>query len=143
MRPVAVGAVLVKLAAHYSMSLIEDKLLTLFPLIQYGVKRAGGSESAAQLVRAALDDSTRSHPNSVALALDFMNAFNASSRAKAWERPLSTPETERIWRMFHWAYEQGSDLLLYDRSALHSVLQSLEGFRQGCPFAAFAFAMLV
>ena len=96
------GEVLVKLAAHYSMSLIEEHLLKLFPRIQYGVKRPGGSESAAQLVRAALDESTRTHPGSVALALDFMNAFNASSRSKAWERMLSTPETESTWRMFHW-----------------------------------------
>ena len=142
-RPIAVGEVLVKLAAHYSMTLIEEKLLKLFPRIQYGVKRPGGSESAAQLIRAALDESSRVCSSSVALQLDFMNAFNACSRSQAWERLLSTPETESMWRMFHWAYSEGSDLLLYDRSALHSVLQSLEGVRQGCPFAAFAFALLV
>lgn len=142
-RPIAMGEVLVKLAAHYSMSLIEEHLLKLFSRIQYGVKRSGGSESAAQLVRAALDESARTHTDSVALALDFKNAFNASSRSKAWERILSTPDTKHIWRMFHWAYSEGSDLLLYDQSSLHSVLQSLEGVRQGCPFAAFAFALLV
>jgi hypothetical protein len=142
-RPIAMGEVLVKLAAHYSMTLIEEQLSKLFAHIQYGVKRSGGSESAAQLVRAAVDESCRSHPDSVALALDFANAFNASSRSKAWERLLATPEAESIWRMFHWAYSQGSDLLLYDRSLLHSVLQSQEGVRQGCPFAAFAFALLV
>ena len=42
----------------------------------------------------------------------------------------------------YWAYSEGSDLLLYDRTSLHSVLQSLEGVRQGCPFAAFVFALL-
>lgn len=142
-RPIAVGEVLVKLAAHYSMSLIEDQLLKLFPRIQYGVKRAGGSESAAQLIRAALDEAARNCSNSVGLQIDFKNAFNASSRSQAWKKLLSTPQAESIWRMFHWAYSEGSDLLLYDRSSLYSVLQSLEGVRQGCPFAAFAFALLV
>lgn len=50
-RPIAMGEVMVKLAAHYLMTLIEEKLPSLFPRIQYGVKRAGGSESAAQLIR--------------------------------------------------------------------------------------------
>jgi hypothetical protein len=93
-RPIAVGEVLTKLAAHYSMSLIEDQLPKLFPSIQYGVKRPGGSESAAQLIRAALDESSRLDPRSVAIQLDFTNAFNACSRAQAWEKLLRTPETE-------------------------------------------------
>ena len=54
-RPIAMGEVFVKLAAHYSMSLIESQLPSLFPRIQFGVKRAGGSESAAQLTRAVTD----------------------------------------------------------------------------------------
>jgi len=49
-RPIAMGEVMVKLAAHYLMTIIESKLPSLFPRIQYGVKRAGGSESAAQLM---------------------------------------------------------------------------------------------
>jgi hypothetical protein len=45
--------------------------------------------------------------------------------------------------MFHWAYSQPSPLLVYNRGALHTALQSTEGVRQGDPFAAFVFALMV
>ena len=47
------------------------------PSIQLGVRRAGGLETAAQLIRAALHQSSMTHPGlSVALKIDFRNAFN-------------------------------------------------------------------
>jgi len=142
-RPIAMGEVLVKLAAHYCMSLIEKQLPTLFPRIQFGVKRAGGSEAAAQLTRALFAQSRRLHDTTVALKTDFANAFNAASRARIWDTLLKHPETEPLWRMFHWSYSNPSALLLYDRNGLHSQLESSEGVRQGDPFAAFAFALSV
>lgn len=142
-RPIAMGEVLVKLAAHYCMSLIEEQLPTLFPRIQFGVKRAGGSEAAAQLTRALFEQSRRQHGTTIALKTDFANAFNAASRARIWDTLLKHPETEPLWRMFHWAYSDPSALLLYDRSRLHTRLPSSEGVRQGDPFAAFAFALSV
>jgi len=142
-RPIAMGEVLVKLAAHYCMSLIEGQLPTLFPRIQFGVKRAGGSEAAAQLTRALFDQSRRLFGSTIALKTDFANAFNAASRARIWDTLLKHPETEPLWRMFHWAYSDPSALLLYDRSRLHTRFDSSEGVRQGDPFAAFAFALSV
>ena len=142
-RPIAMGEVLVKLAAHYCMSLIEDQLPTLFPRIQFGVKRAGGSEAAAHLTRALFDQSRRLFGSTIALKTDFANAFNAASRARIWDTLLKHPETEPLWRMFHWAYSDPSALLLYDRSRLHTRFDSSEGVRQGDPFAAFAFALSV
>ena len=142
-RPVAMGETFVKLAAHYSMSLIEEQLPKLFPRIQFGVKRAGGSEAAAQLTRALFTQSSRLHRTTIALKTDFINAFNAASRAQIWKVLLRHPETERIWRMFHWAYSQPSPLLVYNQGALHTALQSTEGVRQGDPFAAFVFALMV
>ena len=44
------------------MWLIEDQLQSLSPRIQFGVKRAGGSESAAQLTRALLSHSSLPPP---------------------------------------------------------------------------------
>jgi len=142
-RPIAIGEVFVKLAAHYSMSLVEVALPSLFPRIQYGVKRAGGSESAAQLTRAVLEESRRTDPTTVALKTDFANAFNATSRAQAWRTLLDKPSTSPIWRMFHWAYSLSSPLLVFDEGKLHTRLASAEGMRQGDPFAAFAFALCV
>jgi hypothetical protein len=142
-RPIAMGEVFVKLAAHYSMSLIEDQLPSLFPRIQFGVKRSGGSESAAQLTRALLTQSSRLDPSTIALKTDFENAFNAASRARIWQILLSHSSTEPIWRMFRWAYATPSPLLVYGRTGLHSQLESSEGVRQGDPFSAFAFALSV
>lgn len=142
-RPIAMGEVFVKLAAHFNMSLIEEHLPSLFPRIQYGVKRAGGSESAAQLTRALLSQSSRLHPSTIALKTDFQNAFNSASRARIWKTMLEHPSTEAIWRMFYWAYSSPSDLLVFDRGKLFARLMSSEGVRQGDPFAAFAFALSV
>ena len=142
-RPIAIGEVFVKLAAHYSMAMIEDQLPSLFPRIQYGVKRPGGSETAAQLTRALFEQSRREDPTTVALKTDFMNAFNATSRAQAWRTLLAHSSTEPMWRMFHWAYSSKSPLLVFDKGRLHTELSSSEGMRQGDPFAAFVFALCV
>lgn len=140
-RPIAMGEVMYKLAAHYCMAQVEVHLPKLFPRIQFGVKRAGGSEAAAQLVRATLEEARVRDSTSIALATDFKNAFNLMSRVSAWEKLLSTPETEAIWRMFRWAYSVSSPLLVFDRDELHTVLRSAEGTRQGDPFSAFTFAL--
>jgi len=142
-RPIAMGETFVKLAAHYLMSLIEPVLPSLFPRIQYGVKRAGGSESAAQLTRAAIAQSRVAHPDTIALKTDFANAFNSVSRVKVWDTLLSHPTTERIWRMFHWAYSPPSPLLVYDHQRFHVALESSDGVRQGDPFAGLGFALSV
>jgi hypothetical protein len=63
------------------------------------------------------------------------------SRVAAWEKLLSTSETEPIWRMFQWAYSVSSPLLVHDRQELQTILQSAEGTRQGDPFSAFVFAL--
>jgi hypothetical protein len=142
-RPIAMGECFVKLAAHYSMSLIEADMPSLFPRIQFGVKRPGGSETAAQLTRAYLAQSSVLHPDTIALKTDFVNAFNSANRQQAWAALQKDARTEPIWRMFHWAYSSASPLLVYDGDRLCAQLQSSEGVRQGDPFAAFVFAFFV
>lgn len=141
-RPIAMGELFVKLAAHYSMHLIEAEMPRLFPRIQFGVKRAGGSEAAAHLTRALTAQSILHHFDTIGLATDFANAFNTSSRAKIWETILQHPTTEPMWRMFHWAYASSSPLLVYsDGGRLHIQLESSDGMRQGDPFAGFGFSL--
>ena len=142
-RPIAMGETFVKLAEHYCMSLIEKELPNLFPRIQYGVARPGGSETAAHLTRATLAQLRRRFPNAIALKTDFRNAFNTANRQRVWRRLLACPETAPIWRMFHWAYGCASPLLLYDNGRLHTQLESTEGVRQGDVFAGLGFSLLV
>ena len=140
-RPIAMGEVFVKLAAHYCMSLIEDQLPSLFPRIQYGVKRSGGSESAAQLTRAQLNHVSSKYADAIALKTDFKNAFNACSRKAIWDTLLTKPNTQHIWKMFYWSYSQSTPLLVFDRGNLYATIDSAEGVRQGDPFSAFCFAL--
>ncbi|MDR3446153.1 reverse transcriptase domain-containing protein, partial [Dyella sp.] len=142
-RPIACGEVFTKLAAHYQMHLIEDQLPSLFPRIQFGVRKPGGSESAAQLARAMIDQCRSVHIDTIALQTDFINAFNNADRAQMWETLMRHDEVAPILRMFHWAYAEESPLLVYERSRLKAILASAQGVRQGDPFAAFVFALLV
>jgi hypothetical protein len=93
------GETFVKLAAHYTMSLLEPHLAALFPRIQFGVKRPGGSETAAQLTRAYLAQSALLHADTIALKTDFVNAFNSANRSQAWKALLADKRTEPIWRI--------------------------------------------
>ena len=142
-RPVAVAEVLVRCAAHYMMSLIEDDMRSFFPKIQFGVKMAGGSEAAAQLTRAELAYAATKHADVIALKIDFKNAFNAISRMRVWAALLAHPKAAPILKAFHWQYAETSPLLIYERGKLFAELLSSNGVRQGCPFAAFAFALAV
>ena len=142
-RPIAMGEAIVKLASHYCMRLIEKDMPKLFPRIQFGVNRAGGSETAAQLIRATLAQSTLAHPSTIAISTDFQNAFNEKDRANVWEALLDRDLTEPVWRMLHWSYSESSPLLVYDRRDLHTELKSAQGMRQGCPFGGFGFSLSV
>ncbi|MDR3401982.1 MAG: reverse transcriptase domain-containing protein [Chthoniobacter sp.] len=142
-RPVAIAETLVRCAAFYMMSLIEDDMASFFPKIQFGVKLAGGSEAAAQLTRAELAYAATKHADVIALKIDFRNAFNAIHRARVWEALCRHPQAAPILKAFHWQYSESSPLLIYERGQLFAELRSTNGVRQGCPFAAFAFALTV
>ena len=60
-----------------------------------------------------------------------------------WEALCAYPKAAPILKAFHWQYANASSLLIYERGELFAELQSSNGVRQGCPFAAFAFALTV
>jgi len=142
-RPVAVAEVLVRCAAFYMMDLIAGDMPSFFPKIQFGVKMPGGSEAAAQLTRAELAYAATKRANVIALKIDFKNAFNAITRARVWAALLAHPKATPILKAFFWQYSDASPLLLFERGEFFRQLLSRNGVRQGCPFAAFAFALAV
>lgn len=142
-RPIAMGEVFVKLAAHYVINMIKDEIPSLFPRIQFGTGKAGGSESAAQLTRYTIAEASKKHEDVIAIKTDYTNAFNAASRVRIWNTLLAHHQTAKIWRLFHWCYSIPSSLLVYDKSKLHTILTSSEGVRQGDVFAALGFALCV
>jgi hypothetical protein len=144
-RPIAVMQVFTKCAAHCAVLLIEDRIPSLFPTTQYGVKRSGGSETAAHLMRCLLRRCSRMSPHqAAALELDFENAFNTASRQRVWETLLRHAHaTGPMLKAFYVQYSEASPLLVYDGNQFVTELSSTEGVRQGDPFAALAFALTV
>ncbi|MDR3446587.1 reverse transcriptase domain-containing protein [Dyella sp.] len=142
-RPIAIAETLVRCASFYMMSLIEDDMASFFPRIQFGVKLAGGSEAAAHLTRAELAYAGSRRDDIIALKVDFRNAFNAIHRHRVWQALCAHPKASPILKAFYWQYAESSPLLVYERGQLFQELRSSSGVRQGCPFAAFAFALTV
>lgn len=142
-RPIAIAEVFVRTASHYAMDTISQHMPTLFPKIQYGVQKPGGSETAAQLIRYEIEYKASKDIDVVAISTDFKNAFNQISRQKVWDALQSHPQLAPILKPFYWQYNQPSPLLIYDRGQLRYELSSSDGVRQGCPFAGFAFALTV
>ena len=144
-RPIAIMEVFSKCAAHCAVLLIEDRIPSLFPTIQYGVKRSGGSETAAHLMRCLLRRCSQASPHqAAALELDFENAFNTVSRKRVWDTLLQHAHaTGPMLKAFYVQYSEASPLLVYDGDQFVEELSSTEGVRQGDPFAALAFALMV
>ena len=171
-RPIAMGEVLYKTAAHCAMDLITDHLPDIFKHIQYGVGSGGGSQTAIHVLRTAYHAVPRTNrvaapapPSSAAanaarplldsyqqqvlerrilLSVDIMNAFNSLSRSVVMQKLLADPRLKKIWRFFYWSYREGSPLLVFDDTGiLQAVLQSVQGVKQGDPLSAFAFAFTV
>ena len=60
-----------------------------------------------------------------------------------WDALRAHPKAAPILKAFFWQYSDASPLLIYERGRLFAELKSTNGVRQGCPFAAFAFALTV
>ena len=75
-RPIAIMEVFTKCAAHCAVLLIEDRIPSLFPTIQYGVKRSGGSETVAHLMRCLHRRCSRMSPQQAA-ALDWTSRMHS------------------------------------------------------------------
>lgn len=146
-RPIAMGEVLYKTAAHYAMQTFEPHLKNIFPSIQFGISVPGGSERAANLIRniKSFLDVTKPNEDTIILGTDFANAFNATSRAQIRRSVLSDVRCRPIWRLFEFAYGDESPLHLFDANSgdLKKTIFSRCGVRQGDPLAAFAFAHTV
>jgi hypothetical protein len=138
-RPIAIGECLYRLAALYSLSLLD--LSRCCPTIQLGVGQRGGSERAVHLIRAALE---LHGDTAVAITTDWSNAFNARSRAQIVSAFLNSAACFSSHRLFHWAYREPSELCVFgDDGTVVERLHSAQGVRQGDPLASLAFCLSV
>ena len=146
-RPIAMGEIFYKTAAHYAMHTIKAQLPSIFPTTQFGISVPGGSERAANLIRnvKSLLDISRKDQDTIILSTDFANAFNATSRVKILQSVLQDPKCKKIWPLFYFAYGENSLLHMFDPESgvKRGSIRSQSGVRQGDPLAAFAFAHTV
>ena len=82
-RPIAMGEVFVKIAAHYCVDVCtaSTPYRSFFPTIQEGVGIPGGCEKVVHSIRAA----RKAHgPDAIVITVDTANAFNTRRRIDIW-----------------------------------------------------------
>jgi len=140
-RPLAVPEVMYKLAGSFCLEAITSHMASFFPRIQYGCGIKGGPEQAVHCAQAALE---LGGADTVVLRTDFSNAFNERKRHIIARALAAAPLSSPLWRFFNMAYgTRGSHMGIYDKGRLIHVFMNTEGVKQGCPVAAFLFALSV
>ena len=119
---------------------VAHTLPLLFPTIQLGVGVRGGVEIATHTAQLALE---AGGDDVVAMRLDLRNAFNERARHVIAEALLACPTTAPVWRFFVAAYGDPGHVGVYERGRLIRSFLATDGVRQGCPIAAFLFALSV
>ncbi len=136
-RPIAVGDLFVKLAAHFILDVVSEHFSNIFHPIQLGLGTPGGAETIIHACQLLLE----TDPDSVLFSVDIDNAFNSKSRALMAEALFDREELAALWRFFLWCYGVRALLFLFHRTRYVSHLWSEEGVRQGDVLGSFLFAL--
>jgi hypothetical protein len=139
-RPIALGSVLLKVAATRSLASATKKLQERFRGSQFGCATKGGGEFIVHSVRRFLRTGVR--PNGsvaggrrVVITLDFANAFNSPQRQAMWEATKTFPELVGIFAV---SYAMRSPLFIVGSNEM---LWSERGARQGTVDGPVSFAL--
>ena len=131
-RPIAVGEVLPRLTAKCMMHVVRAEALAYFRPAQAGVAVKSGAEAAIHTLRAWVGRHAGS-TDSVAVKVDFQNAFNTISR-DAVLREAREP-FPAVARWVTWCYQCPTNLQFGD-----AILQSSTGVQQGDPLGPLLFS---
>ena len=126
-----------KLAGHYALYLVKDKLAKHLEPIQLA-HSPGGPERAVHLIQGRLELGGAS---TILLKTDFDNAYNRVHRSLCLRELYAKEDLKFMWRMANWAYGSPSSLLLMDNGSVCGTINSEEGVRQGCVLAASLYAL--
>ena len=127
-RPIGSPELLAKIAAHVSLLVTgHDALKARFQPEQLGIGAKGGSERAVHKIRALLE---LHGSNSIAISVDFVNAFNVRSRKRILEKLYSNPDLKGLWNYAHWKYGSPSALVVRNGTEV-DIISSTQGVTQG------------
>lgn len=135
-RPIAVTAVLLKLAGAMLLKGHADVIREHFLPLQYGIEVPGGTEIIVHFVRGRMRD-----PKVVVAALDMRAGFQLPLREKMKE-VLRDPKWRSLVGYWNAYYARPSDLHVYHKGS-HTVLQSQRGCKQGCSWGSFLFSLVL
>ena len=129
-RPIALGSVILKVAASRAVTCAKAQLDARFRGTQFGCAVKGGAEKIVHTVRRFIREAKSVNgavvgPDRVVVTLDFANAFNSPTRQAMWEATKHIPELAGIFCV---SYESHSDLYV---SGSDAVIASERGARQG------------
>jgi hypothetical protein len=133
-RPMAVGETLRRLACKLALTIISSDIGPYFQPTQLGVGCPNGTDTIihgiASTMESLLDDEC-------ILQIDFKNAFNMVDRKSYMN--LVNIHFPLLSNIVHYLYEAHSYLIVGPQ--IH--LRSSSGVQQGCPLAAFLFALVL
>jgi len=127
-RPIAVGEVMLRIAARIALRSISGNFDKYFGVLQFGVGCKAGLDKVVHKVRKA----------SYIVSVDARNAFNSVSRSAILDA-LKAHKCDCIVPWFLKVYGRSSDLVLTDGS----IIKSESGVRQGDPLGPFFFSIAI
>ena len=136
-RPVAMGDTILKICGSILLNRHESSLKTLFQPIQRGILQERACES---IVHELLEERKDGY---TILTVDFKNAYNTPHRTEIAKSLLKEPIFKHFMRLFYLEYGQPSELLFFANNALHSIIESSSGVRQGSALSSLYFCSLL
>jgi hypothetical protein len=136
-RPVAIGDTLMKIAGKVTLAKSHAPIARHFGDLQFGCLREGGAEIIAHNIRHLLNNGYNM------TTLDAKNAFNCVDRNRIQNELIANSGLHPLLPMFRLEYASPSDLLFFSKGALHSVIKSRKGTRQGSALGAFYFCLAI
>ena len=145
-RPICIGSAWRRLLAKGLLArqkvALESYFLNHHPrVLQFCCGHTNGSTKLVQLLRSALDSSSRLGTGHVVIALDIKNAFNTISRSHLFTAlHLHQRQFQELFPYILSHYGRHGELRVYLRGEAH-IISSETGVHQGDPFGSILFAL--
>ena len=139
LRDICNGELFYKLAAAAGNAIVGEDFNAVFPTIQKGIGKRGGS----QLVATSIQAHVFANPDHIACFTDFADAFGNRSRHSILSHAYAQPALEPLHHFAYWAYSEPSALLLRTADGRLETLTAARGVKKGDPLGNLLFSASV